>query len=107
MNLKDSLLIFILAKMLNLQGFGPIRNATFQVKCLVFHSIFVKYQSSKKSYLEAKKPGNSNERIKPRPVNSHSLFKLLVSGPEKYGSILYFTPGYSIIRILEFELMSP
>jgi len=67
MNLKDSLLIFILAKMLNLQGFGPIRNATFQVKCLLFFSIFVKYQSLIYYEKEAKKLGNSNERRTPIP----------------------------------------
>ena len=49
-----------------LLGFAHREVARNQVKCLLFHSIIVIYQSSKKSHLEAKKPGNCNSRIKPR-----------------------------------------
>ena len=42
-----------------LLGFAHREVARNQVKCLLFHSIIVKYQYEKKSYLEAKKPGNS------------------------------------------------
>ena len=57
-----------------LLGFAHREVAKKKVKCLLFHSIIVIYQSSKKSHLEAKKPGNSNSRIKPRTGKRNSDF---------------------------------
>ena len=69
-------------------GFAHREVARNQVKCLLFHSIIVEYPYEKKYEKEAKKPGKRNERRTPRTGKRNEQSLIMVSGPEKYGSIL-------------------